>query len=184
MFISKEWRINEEIRVREVRLIDENQEQAGIVPVRDALQMAVEKGLDLVEIAPGAKPPVCRLMDYGKFRYEQSKRDKEARKKQKVITVKEVKMRTRIEEHDFEVKSKNARKFLEGGDKVKVTIMFKGREISHADLGKDLCDKLALDLADIALVERDPKVEGRNMVMFLSPRVDVAKSESTANTAV
>jgi translation initiation factor IF-3 len=184
LFISKDWRINDEIRVREVRLIDENGEQAGIVPIRDALQMAVEKGLDLVEIAPSAKPPVCRMMDFGKFRYEQSKRDKEARKKQKVITVKEAKMRTRIEDHDFEVKSKNARKFLEGGDKVKVTIMFKGREISHTELGKDLCDKLALDLASIALVERDAKVEGRNMVMILAPRVDAIKNDSTTNNAV
>lgn len=183
MFISKDWRINEEIRVREVRLIDENGEQAGIVPARDALQMAVEKGLDLVEIAPGAKPPVCRLMDYGKFRYEQGKRDKEARKKQKVITVKEVKMRTRIEDHDFEVKSKNAKKFLDGGDKVKVTIMFKGREISHVELGRDLCDKLAEALKSIALVEREPKVEGRNMVMILAPRVDIAKNENVSNNA-
>jgi translation initiation factor IF-3 len=183
LFISKDWRINEEIRVREVRLIDENGEQAGIVPVREALQMAVEKGLDLVEIAPSAKPPVCRLMDYGKFRYEQSKRDKEARKKQKIITVKEVKLRTRIEDHDFLVKSKNARKFLDAGDKVKVTIMFKGREISHADLGKNLCDKLADDLKTIALVEREPKVEGRNMIMILAPRIEVAKNDNANNNA-
>jgi translation initiation factor IF-3 len=183
LFISKDWRINEEIRVREVRLIDENGEQAGIVPVREALQMAVEKGLDLVEIAPSAKPPVCRLMDYGKFRYEQGKRDKEARKKQKIITVKEVKMRTRIEDHDFLVKSRNARKFLDAGDKVKVTIMFKGREISHVDLGKDLCNKLAEDLKNIALVEREPKVEGRNMVMILAPRIDVTRNDNANNNA-
>ena len=181
MFISKDWRINEEIRAREVRLVDENGEQVGIVPIREALQMAEEKGLDLVEVAPGAKPPVCRLMDYGKFRYEQSKRDKEARKKQKVITVKEVKMRTRIEDHDFMVKSRNARKFLDAGDKVKVTIMFKGREISHIDLGKDLCNKLAEDLKNVALVEREPRVEGRNMVMILAPRLDAAKGDNANN---
>lgn len=180
MLISKDWRINEEIRVREVRLIDDSGEQVGIVAIRDALQMAVEKGLDLVEIAPGAKPPVCRLMDYGKFRYEQSKRDKEARKKQKIITVKEVKMRTRIEDHDFQVKTKNAKKFLDAGDKVKVTIMFKGREISHADLGKALCSKFAEELKNIALVEKEPKVEGRNMIMILAPRVDAARSDNVS----
>ncbi|MGE5417393.1 MAG: translation initiation factor IF-3, partial [Acidobacteriota bacterium] len=132
-------------------------------------------------IAPGAKPPVCRIMDYGKFRYEQSKRDKEARKKQKIITVKEVKLRTRIEEHDFLVKAKNAQKFLEEGDKVKVTIMFKGREISHADLGMILCKKLSETLKNVALVEREPKVEGRNMIMILAPRTDtVAKSDNAS----
>ncbi|MGE5405964.1 MAG: translation initiation factor IF-3 [Candidatus Saccharibacteria bacterium] len=179
--MSKDWRVNEEIRAREVRLIDENGEQAGIVSARDALQMAVEKGMDLVEIAPGAKPPVCRIMDYGKFRYEQSKRDKEARKKQKIITVKEVKMRTRIEDHDFLVKAKNAQKFLEEGDKVKVTIMFKGREISHADLGMILCKKFSETLKNVALVEREPKVEGRNMIMILAPRTDaVAKNDNAS----
>lgn len=178
--ISKDWRVNEEIRVREVRLIDENGEQAGIVPTREALHLAIEKGFDLVEIAPGAKPPVCRLMDYGKFRYEQSKRDKEARKKQKIITVKEVKMRPRIEDHDFMVKAKNAKKFLEAGDKVKVTIMFRGRELSHADLGAALCRKLASELQNIALVEKDPRVEGRNMIMILTPRVDVSKSDNAS----
>lgn len=119
-------------------------------------------------------------MDYGKFRYEQSKRDKEARKKQKIITVKEVKMRIRIEDHDFTVKAKNARKFIEAGDKVKVTIMFRGREISHADLGIDLCKKFATELNSIALVEKEPRVEGRNMIMILAPRNDLAKSDSAS----
>lgn len=183
LLISKDWRINEEIRVREVRLIDENGDQIGIVPTREALEMAMDRGLDLVEIAPGAKPPVCRLMDYGKFRYEQSKRDKEARKKQKVITVKEVKMRPRIEDHDFMVKARHARKFLEAGDKVKVTIMFRGREISHADLGRDLCSKFADELKNVALVEKDPKVEGKNMIMILTPRTDINKDTSKKETA-
>ncbi|MCR4399749.1 MAG: translation initiation factor IF-3 [Syntrophomonadaceae bacterium] len=181
--ISKDWRINEEIRVREVRLIDENGEQVGIVPTREALQMSIEKNLDLVEIAPGAKPPVCRLMDYGKFRYEQSKRDKEARKKQRVITVKEVKMRPNIEQHDFLVKAKNAERFLLDGDKVKVTIMFRGREISHPQLGHKLCVRLAEQLASIATVEREPKLEGRNMTMVLNPRPDVVKASEAAKGA-
>lgn len=116
-------------------------------------------------------------MDYGKFRYEQSKRDKEAKKKQKVITVKEVKMRPRIDDHDFDVKNKNARKFLEEGDKVKVTIMFKGREVTHAEIGLALCQQFAEALKEIALVEKDPKVEGRNMTMILAPRIDAAKSD-------
>lgn len=172
--ISKDWRVNEEIRVREVRLIDDNGEQIGIVPVREALQRAYEKNLDLVEVAPGARPPVCRLMDFGKFRYEQSKRDKEARKKQKIITIKEVKMRPKIDNHDFLVKAKNAKRFLENGDKVKVTIMFRGREISHAQLGQQLCIRLAEELSSVGAIEREPKVEGRNMIMILTPRSDNA----------
>lgn len=148
------------------------------MPLREALQMAADKGMDLVEVAPGAKPPVCRIMDYGKFRYEQSKRDKEARKKQKVITVKEVKLRTRIEEHDFQVKARNARKFLEEGDKVKVTVMFKGREISHADLGIKLCHRFSDELKNIASVEREPRVEGRNMIMILAPKTESARTDN------
>lgn len=172
ILISKEWRVNEGIRVREVRLIDENGEQIGIVPTREALQRAEEKNLDLVEVAPGAKPPVCRLMDFGKFRYEQSKRDKEARKKQKVINVKEVKMRPKIDQHDFLVKARNAKRFLENGDKVKVTIMFRGREISHAQLGQKLCMRLAEEVAAQGVIEKQPRVEGRNMTMILVPRTN------------
>lgn len=134
--------------------------------------MAIEKGLDLVEIAPSAKPPVCRLMDYGKFRFEQSKREKDARKKQKVISVKEVKMRPNIEEHDFQVKAKNARKFLAAGDKVKFTIMFRGRQITHPEIGERISLKLAQELADICSMEKAPKVEGRNMVMILTPKTE------------
>ena len=165
-------RINEEIRGKEVRLISADQEQLGIVPVKDALKMAQEKELDLVEIAPMAKPPVCRIMDFGKFKYEQSKRDKEARKKQKIVSVKEVKIRPNIEDHDLEVKTKNAVKFLGEGDKVKVTLMFRGREMAHAELGKQLLSKVAEITKDIATIERHPKVEGRNMIMILAPKQD------------
>lgn len=175
--ISKDWRINEEIRVREVRLVSDDGEQLGIVAVRDALGIALEKGLDLVEVAPSAQPPVCRLMDYGKFKFEQNKREKEARKKQKIISIKEVKMRPNIEEHDFQVKAKNARKFLSGGDKVKLTIMFRGREITHPDLGEKLSLKFVRELTDISSVEKLPKVEGRNMVTVLIPKLDNDKKE-------
>lgn len=144
----------------------------GILPIKEALKIAQDKGLDLVEVAPNAKPPVCRIIDYGKYRYEQSKREKEARKNQKVISVKEVKFRLGIEEHDFQVKAKNAIRFLKEGNKVKVTVMFRGREISHADLGKNLCEKLAEQLSDIATVEKAPNVEGRNMTMMLVPKQD------------
>jgi len=175
--ISKDWRINEDIRVREVRLVSDDGEQLGIVPVREALGIALEKGLDLVEVAPSAQPPVCRLMDYGKFKFEQNKREKEARKKQKIISVKEVKMRPNIEEHDFQVKAKNARKFLSGGDKVKLTIMFRGREITHPELGEKLSLKFVGELTDISSVEKPPKVEGRNMVTVLIPKLDNDKKE-------
>ena len=133
------------------------------------MQIAAERAVDLVEIAPNAKPPVCKLMDYGKYRYEQAKKEKEARKKQKVMEVKEVKLRPNIENHDFETKARNAQRFLKDGDKVKVTIMFRGREITHTDLGRNLCLRLAEYLKDYSVIEREPKVEGRNMVMILAP---------------
>lgn len=167
--ISKELRINEEIRCKEVRLVDDAGEQLGVMSPRDALKIAVEKNLDLVEVAPNAVPPVCRIMNYGKFKYEQSKKEREAKKNQKVITVKEVKLRPNIEENDFQTKAKNAIKFLQNGDKVKVTIMFRGREITHPELGKTLCDTLAEQVKDIAKIEKEAKVEGRNMIMILSP---------------
>ena len=168
-------RINEEIRAREVRVIGSEGEQLGIMSGRDAQQLAYEKHLDLVEIAPTAKPPVCRIMDYGKYRYEQQKREKESyeqqkrekesRKKQKTFDIKEVKLRPGIEEHDFNVKYKNAVRFLEDGDKVKVTIMFRGRELSHPELGEVLLNKMAEQLKDTAVVERQPKLEGKNMIV-------------------
>ncbi|ACV63211.1 translation initiation factor IF-3 [Desulfofarcimen acetoxidans DSM 771] len=162
--------MNNSIRVREVRVVDANGNQLGIMATRDAMRLAEEKQLELVEIAPQAKPPVCRIMDYGKYKYEQSKREKETRKKQRIISVKEVKLRPNIEEHDFEVKAKNAVRFLKDGDKVKVTIMFRGREIVHTNLGQQLLVKMAEQVKDIATVERHPKLEGKNMIMILAPK--------------
>lgn len=163
-------RINEEIRAREVRVIGSDGEQLGIMSGREAQQLAYEKHLDLVEIAPTAKPPVCRIMDYGKYRYEQQKREKESRKKQKTFDIKEVKLRPGIEEHDFNVKFKNAVRFLEDGDKVKVTIMFRGRELSYPELGEVLLNKMAAQLKEMAVVERQPKLEGKNMIMIVAPK--------------
>jgi translation initiation factor IF-3 len=137
---------------------------------RDAQKLADDAGLDLVKIAPTATPPVCRIMDYGKYRFEQAKKEKEARKKQKTFDIKEVKLRPGIEEHDFNVKFKNAVRFLEDGDKVKVTIMFRGRELSHPELGEVLLNKMAEQLKDMAIVERVPKLEGKNMIMIVAPK--------------
>lgn len=170
--ISKDLRINEEIRVKEVRLVSGDGEQLGIVPIKEALRMAQEKELDLVEVSANAKPPVCRIMDYGKYRYEQSKREKEARKKQRIISVKEIKLRPNIEDHDLDTKSKNIARFLKDGDKVKVTMMFRGREMAHSELGKQLLDKVAVEMQEIANIERHPKIEGRNMIMILAPKQD------------
>lgn len=171
MVIAKEdLRINEEIRAREVRVTAENGEQLGIMSSRAALELAAERNLDLVEISPNAKPPVCRILDYGKHRYEQQKRQKEVRKKQKVVDVKEVKLRPGIEEHDFNVKLKNAVRFLTAGDKVKVTIMFRGRELSHPEIGQALLEKMADRLTELAIVERKAKLEGRNMIMIVAPK--------------
>lgn len=163
-------RINGEIRAREVRLVGEGGEQLGIVGLRDALRIATEQSLDLVEVAPTARPPVVRVMDFGKFKYEQSKRDREARKKQHNVVIKEVKMRPRIETHDFDVKLKNAERFLREGDKVKATIMFRGREIVHTDIGREVLERLAASLEELAQVERPARVEGRNLTMILTPR--------------
>lgn len=165
-------RINEEIRAREIRVVSPEGEQLGIMPVRDALKIAQEKELDLVEVAPTAKPPVCRIMDYGKYKYEQSKRDREAKKKQKVMSMKEVRMTPKIEDHDFQVKVRSTEKFLRDGDKVKVSIRFRGREIVHANLAREIMGQLAGQVKDISTVEREAKVEGRNMIMILAPKQD------------
>jgi translation initiation factor IF-3 len=161
-------RINEEIRAKEIRVVSSDGEQLGIILVKDALKIALEKELDLVEVAPTAKPPVCRIMDYGKYRYEQSKREREARKKQKIIEIKEIRMTPKIETHDFQVKVKAAQKFLKDGDKVKAIIRFRGREIVHADLGKALLKQLFEDVQEHAIMEREPKIEGKNMIMILA----------------
>lgn len=155
-----------------MRVTDNEGNQLGIMPVREALRLAEEKQLDLVEIAPQAKPPVCRIMDIGKHKYEQSKREKEVKKKQKIISVKEVKLRPNIEDHDFDVKAKNAIRFLKDGDKVKATIIFRGREVVHPNLGQVLLKRLAELVKDISIVERQPKLEGKNMIMILSPKQD------------
>jgi translation initiation factor IF-3 len=162
--------VNEQTNAREVLVIDTDGTQLGVMPTAEALEIAVTKKLDLVNVAPAARPPVCRLMDYGKFKYEQSKKDREARKKQKLTTLKEIKLRPNIEKHDFAVKVKSSRRFLESGDKVKVTVMFRGREITHPEIAHRLCKRMAEDLAECAVVERVPKLEGRNMIMILTPK--------------
>ena len=162
--------INDEIRDREVRLIGANGEQMGIVPLRTALTAAEEANLDLVKIAPTAKPPVCKIMDYGKYRFEQSKRAREIRKNQKVITIKEVQLSATIQDHDVEVKQKAAEKFLRDGDKVKVSIRFRGRQITHSEIGLDIMKDFAERCKDFAVVERKPLTEGRNMTMILAPK--------------
>ena len=162
--------VNEQITAREVLVIDADGTQLGVMKTEDALQLAQEKKVDLVNVAPSARPPVCRLMDYGKHKYEQGKRDREARKNQKLTTVKEIKLRPNIDKHDFDVKAKRAQKFLENGDKIKVTVMFRGREITHPENALRLCQRLANDLADYSVVEKPAKQEGRNMIMILTPK--------------
>ena len=162
--------MNEQIKAREVLVVDADGTQLGVMKTAEALSLAQEKKLDLVNVAPGAKPPVCRLMDYGKHKYEQSKRDREARKRQKTTTIKEIKLRPNIDQHDFDVKAKRARKFLENGDKVKVTVMFRGREITHPEIAHRLCKQLAEDLTECSVVEKPARQEGRNMLMILAPK--------------
>lgn len=176
--ISKEsLRINGEIRAREVRVTDAKGAQLGIMSTREAIRRAEEAHLDLVEVAPKAKPPVCRIMDFGKYRYEQQKREKEAKKKQKIISVKEVKLRPGIETHDFNFKVKNALRFIAEGNKVKATIMFRGRELSHPEMGRELLLKVAEQMKDAVTVEREPKLEGKNMIMILAPKVQKAQTK-------
>ena len=151
-------------------MVNTDGEQLGIMPIKEALRIAAEKDLDLVEVAPTAKPPVCKIMDYGKYRYEQSKREREARKRQKIVELKEIRLTPKIETHDFQVKVKAAAKFLKEGDKVKVSVRFRGREIVHAELGKTLLLQLYEAVKDQAVMEREPKIEGKNMVMILSAK--------------
>jgi translation initiation factor IF-3 len=168
--ISTEHLINEEIRAKEVRLIGSNGDQLGIKPFREALQIAQDAGLDLVNVAPTAKPPVCRIMDYGKYRYEMQKKEKEARKNQKIVEVKEVRFSATIDEHDFQTKLRNVIKFLKDGDKVKMSVRFRGREIAHAEIGQKVLERVAAEVEELAIVERKPKLEGRSMIMILSPK--------------
>ncbi|WP_298570474.1 translation initiation factor IF-3 [uncultured Aliiroseovarius sp.] len=162
-------RVNERIKATEIRLIGADGENAGVVTPAQAMVMAAEAGLDLVEISPNATPPVCKIMDFGKFKYEQQKRESEARKKQKTIEVKEVKFRPNTDTHDYDVKMRNVVKFLENGDKVKVTLRFRGREMAHQNLGRDLLIRVSEDVKEIGKVENMPKMEGRQMVMMIGP---------------
>jgi len=167
--ISTETRINDRIRVPEVRLIGPGGEQVGIVRVEDALRVALEADLDLVEVAPDARPPVCKIMDYGKFKYETAQKARESRKNQQQTVIKEQKLRPKIDDHDYETKKRNVVRFLEVGSKVKVTIMFRGREQSRPELGFRLLQRLAADVADLGFVETSAKQDGRNMTMVLAP---------------
>ena len=162
--------INEEILDKEVRLIGDQGEQLGIMSAQEALKIAVERELDLVKIAPGSNPPVCKVMDYGKFRFEQAKKEKEAKKNQRVIDIKEIRMSPGIGENDFNTKLKNGQKFLTDGDRVKVSVRFRGREMAHTEIGEQLLKDFAAKCADIATLDKNPKLEGRNMSMFLSPK--------------
>ncbi|MEI7027233.1 translation initiation factor IF-3 [Paenibacillus sp. y28] len=162
--------INEEIRAKEVRLVGSDGEQIGIKSIRDALQMAADSGLDLVNVAPTAKPPVCRIMDYGKYRYELQKKEKEARKNQKIVELKEVRFSATIDEHDFQTKLRNVVKFLNEGDKVKCSVRFRGREITHASIGQRVLERVAKEVEEISVSERKPKLEGRSMIMILAPK--------------
>ena len=163
-------RVNDKIRVPEIRLIDHEGENRGVIDPRDALRMAEEVGLDLVEISPNAVPPVCKIMDFGKFKYEQQKKANEAKKKQRVIEIKEVKFRPNIDTHDYDVKMRNVTRFLEDGDKVKVTLRFRGREMAHQELGREVLERIAADTTELGKVESMPKMEGRQMIMVIGPR--------------
>eukprot|EP01092_Planopodium_desertum_P008745 TRINITY_DN3721_c0_g3_i1.p1 TRINITY_DN3721_c0_g3~~TRINITY_DN3721_c0_g3_i1.p1 ORF type:complete len:208 (-),score=38.00 TRINITY_DN3721_c0_g3_i1:592-1215(-) len=163
-------RVNEDIKARAICVVDAEGNMSDPMTVREGIEMAMEAGLDLVEVAPNAEPPVCKLIDYGKFKYEQSKKQNEAKKKQKVIEVKEIKLRPNIDIHDYNVKLRAAQKFLGGGDKVKVTLRFRGREMAHQDLGLGMLQRFSGDLEDLAKTEQMPKMEGRIMIMVLAPR--------------
>lgn len=167
---AKDLRTNEKIRIREVRLIDHEGEQQGIVPTTKALQMAQELELDLVEVAPQANPPVCKILDYGKYKFELEKKNRESKKKQKLVKLKEVRMQPKIEKHDLAFKSKHIREFLDAGNKVKVTIRFRGRELAHTELGKVVLDKVLDLLEDSFNLDKPPMMEGRFMSMILSPK--------------
>lgn len=163
-------RINEEIRVPRVLLIDENGEKQGEMPTAAALEAAQEAGLDLVEVSPTAQPPVCKILDYGKFKFQEQKKKNEARKRQKVVEVKEIKLRPNIDDHDYDVKAKAMHRFFEEGDKVKVTLRFRGREMAHPELGMQLLQKVKADFEELTKVEYEPRMEGRQMIMILAPR--------------
>jgi translation initiation factor IF-3 len=167
--INEKTRVNRQIRISPVRVISPDSEQLGILPIERALEIAEELGLDLVEVAPLARPPVCRIMDYGKFKYEEQRQARDARKKQHHVQLKEVKMRPAIEDHDFDFKVRHARKFLEEGNKVKLTMMFRGRQMAHPEFGRQVLDRVFQELQDMSKVEAHPMLEGRSMIMVLAP---------------
>ncbi len=168
--IANEHQINEQIRDKSIRVISDEGEQLGIMSAREAMNIAEERGLDLVKISPGAQPPVCKIMDYGKFRFEQAKRQKEAKKNQKIITIKEMRLSTTIDKHDLDVKAKNVSKFLKDGDKVKVSLRFKGRQMTHTEMGRQVMEQFYAMVQDDAMMEKSAKLEGRSMFMILAPK--------------
>lgn len=171
-FIKQDLPINEQIRANKVQLIDENGEKKGVVPFKEALELAYDKKLDLVMVSPNPEMPVCKIMNYGKYKFEQTKKEKEARKKQKTLEIKEIRVTPNIEQHDFEFKAKNARKFLEDGNKVKITLRFRGREMNYMKLGEEVLKKFIEALEDISVPEKKPLLEGRNMFMILAKKAD------------
>ncbi len=175
---TKELSINEEIRAKEVRVIDANGDQLGIMPTSKALSTAYDKGLDLVEISPNSAPPVCRILDYGKYRFEREKKEKEQRKKQQTIDIKEVQLSCRIDTHDFETKLKHARRFLEDGAKVKVCIKFKGREMSHTAIGLEVITKFGEACTDLGIIEKKPALDGRQMIMFINSKLNAPQGNT------
>ena len=173
---TKELTINDEIRAKEVRVIDDDGSQLGILQTADARRIAYDKGLDLVEIAPQGAPPVCRIMDYGKFRFEREKKEKEARKKQQIIEIKEIQLSCRIDTHDYETKLKHARRFLSDGAKVKVSVKFKGREMSHTSIGFDIIKRFGEACSDIGVIEKAPLLDGRQLLMFILSKANAPQS--------
>ena len=171
-YIKQDLPINEQIRVNKVNVIDENGEKKGLMDTRDALELAFSKKLDLVMVSPNPQMPVCKIMNYGKYKFEQAKREKEARKKQKAVEVKEIRITPNIEQHDFEFKAKNARKFIEDGNKVKITLKFRGREVNYIKLGEEVLNKFIEELSEIAVPEKKPVLEGKNMFIILAKKAD------------
>lgn len=168
--VTKNVRVNQQIRISPVRLIDSDGSQVGVVPLEEARQRALERDLDLVEVAPTARPPVCRIMDYGKFKYRENKKAREAKKRQHVIQMKELKLRSKIDDHDLQFKVRHARKFLEKHNKVKITMVFRGREVVHKDLGERILQRVYDEVSDLAVQEGEIKMEGRNMILILTPK--------------
>ena len=181
--IEKELRVNERIRISPIRVVDEDGEMLGVMETDRARALAREKGLDLVEVAATSRPPVCRIMDFGKYKYEQNKKDRKAKSRQHQQQLKEVKLRPKIEKHDFDVKMRNARRFLTERHKVKVTMNFRGREVTHSEIGREVLRKLAAELDDIAVIESHPRMEGRFMLMLLAPKASVPKASTPGKAA-